>query len=236
MAGFGLIVEQASTDSGTVETSILRSARIARGLTLQAVAEQTKLSPQRIAAIEGGRLDFLPSGFYARAYVRMCAKAIGLDEREIRPVIDAIPVAEVALETIARCRETRVDRGGQNRPAVAVDAAIVAALSASGVLVCVMLTGPGAWDFLSVGIAFLVLALPTLVLYFGLLGATGVGTAGACLFRADFVPRVNGPLDGAELLRRTWGYLRSEAVALVGKPSRLAPSVSHTVPLDNACR
>jgi transcriptional regulator with XRE-family HTH domain len=210
-----------------VDTSILRSARTARGLTRQAVAERTKLSPRLIAAIEDGRFDQLPAGFYARAYIRMYAHAVGLgDPSLIRPIVDAIPRVEVELENIVKCRETPVHRRGRNRPAVVVDAAVVAVLSAGGVLVCAALTGAGEWDLPEVSIAFLALAVPTLILYFGLLGATGVGTAGACLFRVEFVPGVNGPVDGTLLLRRTCEYFRSEAVALLGKPTRFARSLN----------
>ena len=217
-----------------MHTSILRSARTAKGLTRQAVAEVTRLSPQTIAAIEDGRLDQLPAGFYARAYVRIYADAVGLDSNLIRPILDAIPSVEVDLETIGRCRATPVQRRNRNRTAVAVDAGVIAALSAAGVLVCAALTGPGAWDLPAVSIAFLTLAVPTLILYFGLLGATGVGTAGAWLFRVDFVPGVNGPVDGTLLMKRTCEYIRSEAVALLGKPARLGDSLRATaaVPSD----
>jgi transcriptional regulator with XRE-family HTH domain len=219
-----------------VDTSVLRSARAAKGLTLQAVVELTKLSPRMIAAIEGGRLDQLPSGFYARAHLRAYADAVRLDANLIRPILDAIPIVEVDLETVARCRATPVPRRSRTRTAVAVDAAVVAALSAAGVLVCAALTGAGEWDLPAVGIAFVALAVPTLILYFALLGATGVGTAGACLFRVDFVPGVKGPVDGALLMRRTCAYFRSEAVALLGKPVRLGRSLhaAASLPSDNA--
>jgi hypothetical protein len=204
-----------------MNTPILRSARTSKGLTAQAVAELTKLSPRKIAAIEDGRLDQLPAGCYARAYVRMYADAVGLDTNLIRPILDAIPRVEIDLETIARCRATSVHRRSQNRPAVAVDAAVIAALSVGGVLVCAALTGASGWDLPAVSIAFLALAVPTLILYFGLLGATGVGTAGAYLFCVDFVPGDKGPVDGTLWMQRTCQYFRSEAVALLGEPTRL---------------
>jgi len=201
-----------------VNTPILRSARTSKGLTSQAIAELTKLSPRIIAAIEDGRFDHLPAGFYARAYVRMYADAVGLDSNLIRPILDAIPRVDVDLETIARCRATPVHRRSHNRSAAAVDAAVVAALSVGGVLVCAALTGAGGWGLPAVSMAFLALAVPTLILYVGLLGATGVGTAGAYLFCVDFVPGVKGPVDGTLLMQRTCQYFRSEAVALLGEP------------------
>jgi Helix-turn-helix domain len=207
-------------------------------LTQQAVAEMTKLSSRTVASIEDGRLDRLPGGFYARAYVRMYADAVGLDPNLIRPILDAIPSVNVELETIARCRAPVGRRRSCNRTAAMVDAAVVAALSAGGVLVCAALTGAAAWDLPAVGIAFLVLAVPTLILYFGLLGATGVGTAGACLFRVDFVPGIKGPVDGTLLMQRTCEYLRSEAVALLGTSTGLGRALYATAsaPSGNVLR
>jgi transcriptional regulator with XRE-family HTH domain len=200
-----------------VDTAILRAARAARGLTQQAVAQLTKLSPRMVAAIEDGRFDELPAGFYARAYVRMYAHAVGLDDSTvIQPMIDTIPKMDVELDAIVKCRETPDHRRNRHRIAVAADMAVVTVISACEVLCSAVLVGVGAWSLLDAGLAFFALTVPTLILYVGLLGATGVGTAGARLFGIDFVPRPDGPIDGTELLRRTFEYFRSEGVALLG--------------------
>lgn len=219
-----------------MDTSILRSARIARRLTVQTIAALTKLSPRAITAIEAGRFGDLPPGVYARAYVRMYANAVGIgDSSLIRPIIDAIPMVDVDLGAIAKCRETAGDRRSRTRSAAMVDTAIVALLSACGVLLCVVLTGATAWDLASVAVAFLTLAVPTLILYLGLLGATGVGTAGACLLRVDLLPGLNGPLDGTLLVRRTFQYFCREAIALLVGRTRLtaSPSVTPSAPTEN---
>jgi transcriptional regulator with XRE-family HTH domain len=200
-----------------VDTAILRSARAARGLTQQAVARLTKLSPRMIAAIEDGRIDDLPGGFYARAYLRMYAHAVGIDDASvIQPMIDTIPKVEVELDTIVKCREPLDHRRSRLRIAVAADAAVVTAISVAGVLFCASLSGVARWHLRDACTAFLVLFGPTLILYFGVLGATGVGTAGARLFHIDFLPRAPGPIDGVEWLRRTVEYFHSEFVALLG--------------------
>ena len=193
-------------------------------MTLQAVAEKTKLPARTVLAIEAGRLHDLPRNFYGRAYVRMYAETIGLGESPVvRNMVDAIPASDVVLKAIVECREAADPPRPRTRTAALVDAAIVTMLSACGVFVCVAITRDAGWDLEAMTIAFVTLAAPTLVLYFGLLGATGVGTAGACLFRVDFVPGVIGPIDGRLLLRRTCQYLHSEAVALIGKPVRSCP-------------
>ena len=63
-------------------------------------------------------------------------------------------------------------------------------------------------------IASIALTVPTLVLYFALLGATGVGTVGARLLQVNFVTHVSGPIDGTELVWRVGEYLYSVARAL----------------------
>lgn len=57
----------------------LRQARMARGLTLEQVAESTKIRALVIDAMESG--DFAPCGgrVYARGQVRSLAVALGVD-------------------------------------------------------------------------------------------------------------------------------------------------------------
>lgn len=57
----------------------LRRQRERRGVTLKAVAEQTKVSASLFAALERGDCSRWPSGIYSRAWVRNYAMAIGLD-------------------------------------------------------------------------------------------------------------------------------------------------------------
>jgi cytoskeleton protein RodZ len=65
----------------TAETvgAAFRLRREARGLSLDQLSLATRIRPQYIAAIEGMRLDELPSGPFAVGYVRACASALGLD-------------------------------------------------------------------------------------------------------------------------------------------------------------
>ena len=61
----------------------LRSAREARGLTLQDVAATTKIAPGALAAIEREDFDQLPAGIFRREFVRVYAAALGLDGRAL---------------------------------------------------------------------------------------------------------------------------------------------------------
>jgi cytoskeletal protein RodZ len=58
----------------------LKHEREARGLTVEAIASQTKIPSRHLEALERGDLLTLPA-FYQRAEVRAVARAVGVDER-----------------------------------------------------------------------------------------------------------------------------------------------------------
>lgn len=57
----------------------LRRQREGRGISLKALADQTKVSAALFAALERGDCSRWPSGIYSRAWVRNYALAVGLD-------------------------------------------------------------------------------------------------------------------------------------------------------------
>jgi cytoskeletal protein RodZ len=62
--------------------SILRSERLRQGKALDLVAEETKICPAILEAIENDQFDALPGGAYRRSFLRQYASAVGLDEEE----------------------------------------------------------------------------------------------------------------------------------------------------------
>jgi cytoskeletal protein RodZ len=76
----------------------LRHEREARGLTVEAIAFQTKIPPRHIEALERGDALALPA-FYQRAEVRTVARAVGVDpqlalarlEAELAPAVPPPP-------------------------------------------------------------------------------------------------------------------------------------------------
>lgn len=68
----------------------LRRQRERQGITLKAMADQTKVSASLFAALERGDCSRWPSGIYSRAWVRNYALAVGLDP-------------EVATERFSQC-------------------------------------------------------------------------------------------------------------------------------------
>ncbi len=63
--------------------SRLAIIRERNGVSLQQVAESTKISPRFLRAIEAERFEELPGGILSRSYLRQYATAIGFDEDEL---------------------------------------------------------------------------------------------------------------------------------------------------------
>jgi cytoskeletal protein RodZ len=61
----------------------LKKDREARGISLKAVADATRISQRYLEAVESDQLDALPGGFFVKGILRSYAKAVGLDEEEV---------------------------------------------------------------------------------------------------------------------------------------------------------
>ncbi len=61
----------------------LRRERLRRGLDIDQLAEQTKINPAMLEAIEADDLDRLPGSFFTRSFVRQYAKALDLDDDDL---------------------------------------------------------------------------------------------------------------------------------------------------------
>jgi hypothetical protein len=75
----------------------LRRTRMARGLSLTEISRRTRIGVGHLRKIDDGDLQGLPGGFYARAFVRAYAEAVGLDgELVVSRLADHLPAAESA--------------------------------------------------------------------------------------------------------------------------------------------
>lgn len=61
----------------------LSTIRRNRGISLEQIAEATKINIRSLKAIEGGDFKKLPGGIYTTSYIRQYAKAIDFDEAEL---------------------------------------------------------------------------------------------------------------------------------------------------------
>ncbi|WP_234447094.1 helix-turn-helix domain-containing protein [Virgibacillus salexigens] len=61
----------------------LKEAREAKNLSLESLQETTKIQKRYLIAIEEGNLHILPGKFYARAFIKEYANAVGVDPDEL---------------------------------------------------------------------------------------------------------------------------------------------------------
>ncbi len=61
----------------------LKEAREAKGLSIDQLHEITKIQKRHLVAIEEGNYDVLPGAFYARAFIKQYADAVGLNGEEL---------------------------------------------------------------------------------------------------------------------------------------------------------
>jgi cytoskeletal protein RodZ len=61
----------------------LSTIRRNRGISLEQIAESTKINIRSLKAIEGGDFQKLPGGIYNTSYIRQYAQAIDFDEAEL---------------------------------------------------------------------------------------------------------------------------------------------------------
>ncbi|OIQ48864.1 Cytoskeleton protein RodZ [Pseudodesulfovibrio hydrargyri] len=67
---------------------ILKNEREAKGLTIKAVMEATKISRVILLALEGGDRSVLPHPVYTKGFVKSYARLLGLDPDELSMVVD----------------------------------------------------------------------------------------------------------------------------------------------------
>lgn len=86
----------------------LKEARLASGLSLDSLQETTKIQKRYLIAIEEGNLHILPGKFYARAFIKEYANAVGLDSSElVEEYKEEIPSTEEENVQYSRIQRTR---------------------------------------------------------------------------------------------------------------------------------
>jgi cytoskeletal protein RodZ len=66
----------------------LRRERLQKGLGLQQISRETKISARLLEAIETDQFDLLPGGVFAKSFVRQYARFLGLDEEELAAQVE----------------------------------------------------------------------------------------------------------------------------------------------------
>jgi cytoskeletal protein RodZ len=88
----------ASAEPGVSLGYLLRRAREQRGLTLQQIADTTRIPPRHLEALERDDLSVAPGGMYLRAEIRAYADAVGLGRDvaldSLHAAIEPPPIAD----------------------------------------------------------------------------------------------------------------------------------------------
>lgn len=106
---------------------MFQAARRRAGLTLEQIANETKVHPRHLEAIERGALAAIPSGIYGRAIIRAYAQLVHLDPNVAAAWFDrAVGPPVLNFESIAKPTDARQPLS--NYKAVSVISLIVAAL------------------------------------------------------------------------------------------------------------
>ena len=80
----------------------LRKNRMAQGLSLTEISRRTRIGVTHLRHIEEGNFKSLPPGFYARAFVRAYAEAIGVDaDIVLGELSDLLPATQAASSPAA---------------------------------------------------------------------------------------------------------------------------------------
>ena len=101
----------------------LRQAREARGVTLETLAEATRISRRHLEALERSDLDALPAGPFAKGYIQACAKVLGIDPEpmlasyRLREKRRGLGTAEGERKMLDELSQLLERRAGKKRPA-----------------------------------------------------------------------------------------------------------------------
>ncbi|MDR7316033.1 RodZ domain-containing protein [Brevibacillus nitrificans] len=87
---------------------VLQRAREEKGITLDDIQRITKIQRRYLEAIERGHFHVLPGHFYARAFIKSYAEAVGLDPNHIMSHFQSDLPAQPPTEQVERLRRRRV--------------------------------------------------------------------------------------------------------------------------------
>src|SRR3954465_8026700 len=84
----------------------LAEARQSRGMSIGEIAQQLKLSPWQVEALEANDLKRLPSPVFVRGFIRNYARLLKLDSALVMPVSEHhAPAPQLASATLERSTE-----------------------------------------------------------------------------------------------------------------------------------
>jgi cytoskeleton protein RodZ len=141
---------QTGGDSNNMSLSLgekLRGAREERGISISEVAEQTRISPQYLKAIESDDYKPLPGGIFNKGFLRSYARYIGFDEnealRDYAQLMAENAQSSDAEQTVYHSEVWTDDRSARSLAPTIIFAVIILVLLTGGVILLVRyLSGP----------------------------------------------------------------------------------------------
>lgn len=121
----------------------LRREREMRGISLENIAESTKIGTRLLRALEDEQFELLPGGIFNKGFVRAYAKFLGLNEDEtVTEYLIAAGESSLDPRVIAEQNDSRIDRaGGDTGNSRAPGFPIIPVL----ILLIVIAAGLGGW-------------------------------------------------------------------------------------------
>jgi cytoskeleton protein RodZ len=122
----------------------LRREREMRGVSLDDIAEVTKIGTRLLRALEEEHFELLPGGIFNKGFVRAYAKYLGLNEEEaVADYLEAAGETAPDPRVIAEQNSLRIDRSGSEAgPSRQVGFPIIPVL----ILLLVIAAGAGGWQ------------------------------------------------------------------------------------------
>src|SRR3974390_2421776 len=121
----------------------LRREREMRGVSLDDIAEATKIGTRLLRALEDEHFELLPGGIFNKGFVRAYAKYLGLNEDEmVADYLQAAGESSPDPRVIAEQNSSRIDRGdGDSGGSRMAGFPIIPVL----ILLVVIAAGAGGW-------------------------------------------------------------------------------------------
>lgn len=123
---------------GATAGALLGAAREASGLSIDAVAQQLKLAPRQVRALEAGDFGRLPGRTFVRGFIRNYARLVKLDPEQVlralptgaaTPALEA-PTLQPTTQTMGELPTTEQKKAGWTRWAIPLMLAAVVAAAA----------------------------------------------------------------------------------------------------------
>ena len=122
----------------------LRREREMRGVSLDDIADATKIGTRLLRALEEEHFDLLPGGIFNKGFVRAYSKYLGLNEEEaVADYLEAAGETVPDPRVIAEQNSSRIDRsGGESGPSRQAGFPIIPVL----ILLLLIAAGAGGWQ------------------------------------------------------------------------------------------